>query len=860
MLNLVLDLEQNRNDQAFCSGSENEHRKIHYVLDENVFEMFIQPRKMKAAASTFYSPFWLKVSTDHSAWSDFAAQSALVTSEYLLSGELPGQDGKRIYMTEWHRGELSRRIIDIFKELRQEFQAAETRGETTELETTLKELLAIRSEPNELDRAAAFRKFIARNPLLQQDLDQIDADSGAPRLQRFAVARILAEMFSNDRYLEPMEQIRRLDKDIYGRIYNITSRFSPQDIPRGTIENWAKTWHEALQAELDYARRPEDDRSPTALWNDARSLALVTWAAGQCDPQKDRVVFVTGDIIVFNAYRRWFLEAHIRAPGKPGPFALRHLVQYAPILNLTGEFSDISGASKLMEATRQAMEVSLLPFNLSSMGSSPQNDRKSSRFVTPRDPEVLRRGREYLTLKYVNRKAVDEDASLTRFTSKLTEDWFRERMTELRRICELWKQNERIAIGSMYRLLEPRLSERVRLVVKALELNSKAQVSDLLAERAKFLMSQILDSHVDFWLPAAAEFVNEELNASLGERGKLSLRAPICPTIVLHRGEKEYDLGELIETRLDGGNSEVKRVLSFRDRADAETEPELAFAVASALALGLRDWSNADLYADLAVRAATMEGHSKRSPPSQPFELRYLHAIAKRFRVGEIGKPALERTADVLGRRFNDAKIILDQCLEFHNGRFERNEEHEPPEILPLMRTLSERAALHGFYAASIGLADKTTWKRGSEIAALGTSAIFNAAKDLVACWKLSAHVGEMATDIGRRKKFILRLKRQFISNFAALRVVNKLFYNDATLPADFPSDVQIAAMIDDLGLPDAALPPLVRAEVIAFFVVMGRDVAANAKELDALKDSVSEIAILPLDRDLLPRICEVGV
>lgn len=875
MLNLVLDLEQKRTDTAFHLGAENVTSdpskdagpgKIHYVLDENVFEMFIHPRRMKSYARTFYSQFWLKISSQHARWAEFAAQSALVASEYLLSGELPGQEGRRLYMTEWHRGELTRRMADLFMEIRDQIHAEEMEESGSELEATLKTLLAIRQETNERERERKFREFVSKDRLLAEDLELLSDGNKTPQenLHRFAAARIAARMLANDTTVEPLEQILRLSdkgKDVESRIFNITSKFSPRGSDLQLVDTWARNWHRNLQLELEFARRPDGERSPAALWNDARSLALVTWVASKCERSRERVVLVTGDQIMFNAYRRWFVNAHTLAPGEPGPFALRRLVQYTPILNLNGEFSDISGADKLMEATQQAMEVSLLPFNLSNMTSPERPGSNAKRRPSrKRDPEAVRRGREYLTLKYVDSESTEDDIALSYFTDKLPGEWFEERKDELQAVCALWKQNERIAIGSMYRLIEIRLRERERLVAKALEKDGSARIGDLLAERAKYLMGRILDTNVSFWLPAAGKFVFEELKKGVGDRGQLVLRVPIFPTIVLRAGGKEYDLVDIIGRGLGNPDPEIHRILLFSERTDRDAEPELAFAVASTLALALCNWRNADIYADLAVRAASIGPDTVRGPATQPFELRYLHAVAKRFRVGEIGKPIFERTAGALWRRYRDAKDILDQCAKFHEERHRSAVPADPPDIFPLMRALSERAALRGFYAAAIGMAKTGKWEQGETNRKRGMQALREAAIDLTACNNLAAEAKRIATGNERCEKYLARLRRQFVSNLAALRVVNRLLYSDAPLPPDFPRDGEIVDMLTNLGLPDASLPALVKAEIAAFFLMVGRDIEKGRNVLDSLRQSAQTENLLPLDRELLAQICDTDI
>lgn len=111
LVDVTRDIERNIDDARFDAAGG----RMHYVFDENVFEMFVNPKRWKSRTATFHSPFWLRRAGEPPSrnWSSIAAQSALIASEFLFSGTLPGQRTSDIYMTEWHSWELRDRVGDL---------------------------------------------------------------------------------------------------------------------------------------------------------------------------------------------------------------------------------------------------------------------------------------------------------------------------------------------------------------------------------------------------------------------------------------------------------------------------------------------------------------------------------------------------------------------------------------------------------------------------------------------------------------------------------------------------------------------------------------------------------------------------
>ena len=82
------------------------------------------------------------------------------------------------------------------------------------------------------------------------------------------------------------------------------------------------------EVRLQHNRNKKILRSPTSIWNDARSIALIEWLSTQL-PSSERMVFVTGDQTLFDAYRRAYEDSGYRQNRKRA-FFLRRVTQYSP--------------------------------------------------------------------------------------------------------------------------------------------------------------------------------------------------------------------------------------------------------------------------------------------------------------------------------------------------------------------------------------------------------------------------------------------------------------------------------------------------------------------------------------------------
>ena len=372
-MDITRDLERNQDDALFAKNDGT----ISYVFDENVFEMFIYPWPWKDRTALFHSAFWYKRTDRHlrEGWSAIAAQSSLITAEYLLSGSLPGQRDGTIYLTEWHRWELRERLDALIEQQRRFVKGS-----------------------SHLSRD--FDASIESQPFLAADVAILEKEAGWSKeaIERFIITRRTANELAGDQVLEPIEQMGRLvQSPMRDWLADLTEAFEVPPTEFDIIAANARIWLLRLSAEGErrHPTRTQFRRHYGSLNNDARSLALVQWAANRCAGTDKRVVFVTGDTLVFDAYRRWHSGVTPGSAEYLQPFALRRLVQYAPIFNMNDALGDISNTKPLFDLTRQAVEVTLLPFNLSQMGPRGERRELVSRGRRVSCAEVVRPHRSY---------------------------------------------------------------------------------------------------------------------------------------------------------------------------------------------------------------------------------------------------------------------------------------------------------------------------------------------------------------------------------------------------------------------------------------------------------------------------------
>ncbi len=284
-LELTRDIERNDEDARFAKDGG----RIDYVLDENVFETLVDPVRNAHFVRLFHSNA-MDLPLGQAERDSISAQSTLVTAELLFHGRLPGQhESKPLYLTEWHYTELSMRFFDLAADAKAGLQngprsrpAGHRRGRTD-----------LQDAQEFLDRAGT---------------DEEKRAAAAKQQERFLEVRGMARRMVEDRRLQVLLQLRQLgSQDLTSRITPLTEpcAFRPTSKDARDIQNNADRWRRRLDDEVQRQDGAGlSARTVGALDNDARTLAQVLWIATDRPASNRRCVLVTGDRLIFDAYRR----------------------------------------------------------------------------------------------------------------------------------------------------------------------------------------------------------------------------------------------------------------------------------------------------------------------------------------------------------------------------------------------------------------------------------------------------------------------------------------------------------------------------------------------------------------------------
>jgi hypothetical protein len=739
LVDLNGDVDRNILD-SWLAGNGN---RIRYVFDYDVFDLLQRPAKPRhcEAASIFCKIPWGS-NDDGSAWKDeqrlwhaINRQSSVVTAEHLFSGELPGQRGGEIYMTEWHFFELDKRRTENLKELKPSELTTPKNRATDE---TLEKLKALDSKD--------FRR-------LPPEV-----------IQKFMGTRELAYSVSGDDFRTTAYEINRIFRgDISGRLEPLANITEFDEAQIQKLQQAASFWEDEIDRMLSLrrARGYEGDmRSRGAIKNDALSLAHVLLGAERCAERGEYLVFVTGDDVLFDTYRWWYVNE-----AQDKPFVLRRVRQYSPLLNLHESDSDVTGHRDLFDRSRRAVKAALFAFNMDSgslkdEGALAQNSSGNNNNINVPQEYIAYR------LKY---RAKGQDPILGFFQKQL-DSWISKYSSELDRIGETWKTAERFAICVNHRHLEGR---RVALHAahRTIELYYPGPYIESALQYIEDLLDDVASGTIRVFFPFAVEYLKAQYRQVTG--GVRSDRVPLAVTVRIPtpRGSSESKtLDEVFEARgSQQNNYSIDDILDVNANPAISESHDTVFGLAAAVALRKGAWREAERFADLATSVGRHHGVDKLSVEAKTgfYEFVYLSAMAKRFRLGN----------EFLGRDLNRAKNLVDSAKTAIDRLTECERFHaEQGQSVREMRAISERAALRLFYVACATILSRTA--QSSHLRKLyedAGSALNAAFSDLRKCGGLESAAREVAVRRGQLVELIDQIRNQYLSNMAGAEVLSHI-------------------------------------------------------------------------------------
>lgn len=799
LVDLSRDLDRNRDDSAFAD----EGGEIVYVLDENIFELFIRPFRHTDSVETFYADIWSLSRTPDPEWRSFEAQAALIASEFLLSPKLPGVKDGIVRMTAEHRWELAQRVEDLTREFRESLQKQEAsiRIEVKKKFEALTVLLANGSENSPRSRV--------EDSVLQRDLSSLRrVGKSEVLLRRFQAARIAASVLANDETTEPLDQLRRVvTPPIRSKLKTLNLDFPPSERDRKSIDYDAQNWFIRIVDELKRpghrGRLRAQKPATKAIWNDARSIAFLLWISRHRLRPRQRLAFVTGDMVLYDAYRRWYSHEEQKSATSNQPFVMRRAVQYSPIFNPHDTKGDLSTSdqlakSKLFSLIQQAVEASLLPLTLS-LGAPDPRDRDATR--------------EKLALRAIDLDNLLEDEQIANFALLISDEWLSNHDERIRDIRDLWQETQRIAIGSSFDLVSARLSHEQREIISRMTDSNGQQSEVLLSDYAAKLLDRLIDDSIELWLPLAEEFL---LTPGSSKR--------FSPNINIEEA--------LAKDGVDVG-------------PQSQRSPVLVFAKAAIHALRIQDTGNATRFANLALRPSEVR-LKHGSPGALDLELQYLAGISYTVDIGAVGEHLKRRTPHEAGTRslqrvkqaYSQASSLLHSCLSNHFViPMERSNRPDPYDEVRYLRALSARASLNLFMAASIGLAVDDENLRDLNLAE-ASNYLRIAKGDLRMCVKLGNDTAQHPLSD--------TIRRQYLINTAAAEVLAYIFAREGPYRFDEklnPLVRQVERLFENTKEPHA----LMIAELSAFLFLAGSKRPYVVRDRDVWQEAAH--LRLPLDR-----------
>ena len=724
LYDLSLDITRHESDIEFARAGGT----IHYTFDQNVFELFLRPFDRYAYVMRQNEVTW-NVGSSGERRRQTAIQSALLTGEVLFGGSLPGQKTPTWYITEWHRWEFMERISTLL-------------GDSAALdpvalaEAARQGLLAKEALAYPEKAASGFSG--ADDAMLGLDLADLEEHDGAELLPAFLATRRAAAVLANDRFMEPISQLTRLlEADERGAIVNVGSLGTPPKEEMNRLARAAREWSNRLRSEsnLRAARnQATQKKGAAARWSDARSLALLEWLSGSLDPAKERVVLVTGDPSLFDAYRRQFEDDRELRGSEGRQFLVRRPVQYSTLFSAR-EGRGTHSRQLMFYTLQQIVELPLAPM-------------RAAADVDPGLPEDVRDRRHSLTLRRI--------AGGTVRTSYFHDAWKAYGAQYSPALVAGWENDidssERILNGLGADLLLGRIGQADRQLLETLSNLQVPQREAAIDEYVDRRVADMIRAAVKAWTPVAEEFFRSAARKAVGPS-----RRPV--PLAVH-----------LPDDLRGGHSRLASLLDELTGTPSGPKPKAELSVgssfgifigAAAVAVYSNQWRLGDHLSEVAINAFRYFAASEGTTDRDAAEAHYLSAMAKRFRLGDL-RPREIQFADPAAARLYRKAVKLLETSEELSGSI--------PDGFVVYRCASERAALDLFFATfCLRQAEEGGQARvQDEVGKLGAQALRDAGEALEQALELrngTAHAS--GTGQGRQAPFEI-VDTQVLVNIAA--------------------------------------------------------------------------------------------
>jgi hypothetical protein len=748
-------MDLNRGDSSFrvadgASSSAAAEGEIFYVVDTNFVQAFLQPMAWRSSSRLFHD-IRLWPPTEHEEKLGYdelvaatAAQATMLATEFFF--EFASKTSpRRIYMSDPHRKEL----VEQLERLSVRYPEVVTDAAFANYAKSQNEKITSIAGCAERSRAEATEIMVAEKVAFSaEDLEKLN-DADFARVRNNFIVSTICRIIAQDDLLEPAEQIARLTTELWPRFYPIEWEFEAStEQDNREIQALNKTWLALLEAEFDKRRAPpksagldgislgrERKRDRHSLKADATTLAHLMWAARWKAGPRQRVVFVTGDRVILNAYREWYADH-----GENLSFMIRPLAFFAPQYNLRDGRAALSREMRVFDHTRQSLET----------WTAPLTNALRSHYFEGRPDRFARfsgaRARDRFCVEAED-DAVSEDLieSLIPLSDNLQT---LERESEnVDAMADAMRWLERLSIGAMPTLVNRRVDQATKNAQDFLNKVGAEGGNEVVLRWVQERLDRAMSTGFEFTLPATVKQIEALEAASRAKetpeemqrvRPTLRIRLPygddepLLPADWLARYAAERSAAEIAAKKRISGEAKPADVNApLRKLAE---QPANLFALASWLAFRHNLYNDAVRAADFASRAC--DSYIAEGIPVErdlQLECLYLKALALRVRMAN-EPPTENHDADVWIRDLDGAESALQLCIDGHEKANQR---------VRKIRALAERVSVRLSYCA---------WAAVGKLSALGAyrenrlqlqDVFRGAVEDLQACRSMLPSVRE---------------------------------------------------------------------------------------------------------------------